>query len=566
LSSWKHADNVALPELRYLSVAIQLSEFELVDQLNDPAQRERSAQLTAAAIRRSREDGKGVWRQATEQAARRFLQVRTMGVAAADLLEDVDRLATRGDPADAIERLDVILKTLPPSLSAESHGMLMMRRGRLATEVDDWDTAVRTLEVAVPLLSSSSRAAEANLLRCFAIGRQWQQQPLVSDLRQRYEDAVVNHLEQFGTEPGSETAREWLVLLWRNSNRIPAAAQLVQLARDTDDAALSSDRLMDASGLLIDAVLSNQEVTEESRSVANELQHATEQVIQSDESTLADAAVVTVAAEVLSILVEPHEGSDWQPIVSSLKRALGSLQSTPSTTVPGVSRPNVVSETIRNARRLCLVGLLISTARSSADSNDVERFLVELGQLPDGDRLFAASVTAFCLRPNDQLRAGDVVLANAIPLLVPDIESTDMTLTQLLVVLKMATASSMVNGDVALVDAIVNRIMKLRPDESDMLDIATALTVSDAAGGKKVLPPSADIRAFWRRLVADSDSGSDMWLEASLQLANAEFVTGDKARAQQIVRLAEILAPNWGSTERMARANSLKLRMTGAEQ
>ena len=85
------------------------------------------------------------------------------------------------------------------------------------------------------------------------------------------------------------------------------------------------------------------------------------------------------------------------------------------------------------------------------------------------------------------------------------------------------------------------------------------------------VPPQTDRKAgdrglisFWQKIRNQSKSGDDLWLEASLRLAEAATVDGSRKEALRMLQVVSVLHPNWGTPARLQRANALQKQLESA--
>jgi hypothetical protein len=70
---------------------------------------------------------------------------------------------------------------------------------------------------------------------------------------------------------------------------------------------------------------------------------------------------------------------------------------------------------------------------------------------------------------------------------------------------------------------------------------------------------------FWKQAHKRTKRGQDLWLEASLSLAESAIFHNDKNEARKIIGVVKVLYPEWGSEARKARADRLEKLLTSSE-
>jgi hypothetical protein len=105
---------------------------------------------------------------------------------------------------------------------------------------------------------------------------------------------------------------------------------------------------------------------------------------------------------------------------------------------------------------------------------------------------------------------------------------------------------------------------------------STSLTpqqLSQLAAVAAVLPPQANrnpaagpgLISFWQKIRNQSKSGDELWLEASLRLAEAATVAGSRKEALRMLQVVSVLHPTWGTPERLQRATDLQKQLESAQ-
>ncbi|HCP12410.1 MAG TPA: hypothetical protein DIT89_08770, partial [Planctomycetaceae bacterium] len=104
-------------------------------------------------------------------------------------------------------------------------------------------------------------------------------------------------------------------------------------------------------------------------------------------------------------------------------------------------------------------------------------------------------------------------------------------------------------------------LLQLTPAQlSQLSGVAGSLSVRTSAD------PSArrTLVSFWQKLRNQSRPGDDLWLEASLRLAESTAIEGRRQDALRMLQVVNVLHPEWGRAERKQRAAMLQKQLESA--
>jgi hypothetical protein len=115
-------------------------------------------------------------------------------------------------------------------------------------------------------------------------------------------------------------------------------------------------------------------------------------------------------------------------------------------------------------------------------------------------------------------------------------------------------------------DLALEQLAELSLDDQQLASVAALAALPQGGQSGSVADTmSAQTLAvrqrFWERVRERSKSGSDAWLEASLQLAMLSHTNRRPEEALRIVRVVDVLHPDWGNTERKQRAAELRKQL-----
>lgn len=555
--------------MHYLACEVALADFELIDQLSDTSQRGRAAESVEERLQRARSATQGVWRDAVERTALRFDHVRILGVAAADLLESVDRFVADGDAAAAARELDRILRQLPAGISSTAEGMLRTRRGELSVSLQEWPEAAGHLSEARALLTTAGRddlAAAASALRCYAIGRHWQQELDDRQRQQEYDLALVDHISRYPKAPPTATVREWLIRLRRHTQPLSAAAELLHLAEQRGTAANAATDMTHAAVLLIQRISGPGDLTESQPDadpiVQSFLEHEWWSRTSADDSTPESTVAFAMRTLVVLFVDGPPDG-DWQQSAEVLRAGLRELPSAASATDSSQHTENrhpASDPPLSTVPPLIRTGLLLCEARGSVDSSRTTPLIRDLSGRPFSDRRTAARLLAPQLRAETP-RPGDTAIAQAIQRLLDPRDVAGLAASDALELLPTLLRAAEVTGRSESAAAVLDRLADENLSANELTRIGSLLN----SFGRCDTPPLSllvePVRTFWIAMARRNAQGSDAWLEASLQRAQLESDCGNLELARRMLGIMSVLAPRGPSAPWPARIDALRTRI-----
>lgn len=593
------ADIANASELRLLQLHARLALCELLSEIELPR---RSGELSLAEAEAAFQALKaelspllrGVWQERLQYCERRLELVLLAGAVGADAIEAVSALLTANDTAAAMLRLEQITRL--PAASRELRALAMMQIGELLLRESRWTDAIGQLETAAAEFAACGRSrqqAAADLLRLYGLAQQRQD-------TSRYLDALNHHIAKFADQPTVDIAREYRARLQRFSRPLDAAGDLLAIPAPKADAtpeavrqhlrklALFGDCLLEASLANITANttgrVGNGSDTATSApaavppaeliaKAANQLQPWLEQIRRAELPEHTIILLQIVSGPLLT--PEFRAGSsvdDWNAVNAQLLPLLVQIQSNAAFPQPPADQPPgkpadqsaddgfdfaaVSARTIATAQTLRLLAasrLLLPAAEIQAAESVLRRYIAAVRR---------EQVLLLLPHLSKSGMPGNAALASFAAELLPPANAPDRNASDLLrdlpVQLRLQQCGGPGEPAAAILEALIRQ--PLSPDQLQqaarfLSTIDPRVMVGVAASPTPSQSPA--VADFWRKVHKQTQSGGQVWLEASLQLASIAAAGGRVGEAQRILRTVSVLHPSWGDIERQKRATEL---------
>ena len=609
---------------RWLKCESLLAMFALVQTLGDEQVASAARKELQQQIRDAKSSTNGVWRECIDRIADRFQRVEQVGSELADILESVDLLAESGHLPAARAALSNVMKSLPNATRIRVRASLSLKAGDLAVRAGDWDSATQNLDEAIVNYNSvqdKNAAAAADILRVFAVGRQWASSPekdrsspagaesQFDEGRLAYVGAIERHLQTYADQSSAATARRWLIQLQKSTDPVSAARNTLLLPETDPTGAATAKRLIEAGNLLLDSFVRT--VPGESRGdVVDLFCEKTKLLLQeSKEPANADASGVSSnvlpSAQACSIL-------EFQLLWLSI------FQPSANTTFEGNAgawnwlavdqQLNSQAADLRDDRDQqwrFLTLKLYASARARLDTAQVQDCCDALVSL-DFEELRNV-LTTFQLLAEAERRNQTASASGSAALKISEAaersntESSDLShggqpltlpgdvlLSRSFLRLASGLLSHGINsgkakngGDESIVT--IADVLTFLPSvavaasvtgDNELLNQLLSYVLSERLSDHQiellanaignldstsVSPQDATVaRTVWTQVLARSKQGSNPWLEASLQLARLNAAEMKQDEAKRILNVVEVLYPDWGSSERKHEASNLR--------
>lgn len=595
----------------WLKLEALLGVRELLGQLNDAVLIQAADQDFQRQWNLIRSSSAGVFADAAMRTQQRYALVSEVGADIADLIEQVDRQRQNGDSMAALRLIEVTLNRLSSGGSGRAVAALNLRGGELLIEQQQWSQAKDKLETADKLyaeLQMHKQQAVADLLRIYVLAKQWAASQNVAadpasaapvaaadsanahrsdDSKAHYVAALQQHLQRFADQATAGRAQDWLLQAVRDERPYLAAGLLLDKSDAEQQPSAKLDLLQQAGYLLMTAApqQSEPDSTAQNISAGNSaadlrlrFQAAAESLAEKLQVYPADQ-LATVQLLLLEFEIRETSASSeqWQQRdqrLSELRKLLNAAD-VPEWAVP---------------RATMLQAL--TAARSSADSATLSRIRQQLLQLDPAWQQTALSflveacggATAANLNNpeagsktssnNDQEMPGSIWLASTCEALIDRLRrqpGPHLTVVQnALRLLPQAALVSRITGRSAVQDQLLQQLLAADLQAAELDLIANALsqttssrsfaassgTAQDSTSQVKAIQPV--VQRFWRQVLQRHAQGSDLWLEASLQLAAQTADAGNSQAARRQLLVVQTLYPDWGDPQRQQRAAALQ--------
>lgn len=570
-------------ELNTLRLAALLSLHELLHKLDASDLRQKTTDEFYSLQRRLIHVNKGVWQECCERIALRFTHVAQFGPEAATAIESVTDLIATGDLAGA----RIVLLNMRPSFERSNPRIaatLSMQAGDLAIRLKDWKSAVSDLASAVSLFRTTNnreQEAASDLLRIYAMGRRWEDESSAAKdegntLEAAYIAAIKQHIADYSDQKTVAKAHEWHAILRRTTDPVAAANELLALADGTPD---DPRLLLQAAEILIQAAFSLAEDREFPNrelltpAIEDWTRHLESLLLKlSDPETTSESfrryyPLLELQKLVFSLRRRWSGQDDWKKLVTETNLHLNAIaalniQDAADHAWVGLSRElqDQIGVTTAYAQGILALGALRQLLGADAIAEPRE---VLLQQSTENKR----HVTEFLLHQSGDTGAatpGDPQLGFLVIELLQNGHSMPVPTDRMLLQLPLLLRGSEVANNFKTFDLMIEDLTARPLTDQQLQTIAAVLerrSRMKAGGGN----PTEVVKLFWRKLLERSDSGTDQWFEASLQLAEIAARENQVKEAQKVLNVITALHPDWGKPDRQLRAAALKARLESAQ-
>ena len=536
-----------IQQLEWLKLEAVLGLRELATQLDDPDLLQSTAEQFAIQAKALRETNNGVFRDAGETTIRRYELVDEVGSEVANLIEQIDRERSSGDNDQALAQINQSLNRLTASRSPRARAALLLRAGETHIALQDWDAAFQRLQTAEQMFGTidmPSQQAVSDLLRIFCEGQLWAAATAPEvDHKQRYITSLEHHLVKFADQATALRAREWLLKVVEPDSPYRAAAIAMDLFESGQPHDKQITALLHAGGLL--SALNAGAATPE-ESLIRRFQDNV-RVIEANRGHYPSGLVAAVELcdlefDITAFSANAGKAEDWSEMYSQLSHISAEV-------IPLES--DAVNAT--NQLRLKLLDAIIA-ARNSAGEERLQKAGQELQMVSKTATLPVVSFLSrqFGVR---QLSVGDIWLARTTQQIISQAlqDTTQPAMPeaarQLLPHIVRVTD---VTGETTLRSQALQLVLSAPLNDKQLAEVAAAISQST-----NVRSNDATLKQFWHEVIKMNKQGTDIWLEASLQLAT--IASADrKAETLKQLDVIQTLYPDWGTAGRKERALALR--------
>lgn len=587
-------------ELKVFRLECLLQLYELLFKLPDATSSSEMKKNTAGEFNalRNRVEASlsGPWSERCRQISLRFHRVGQVGPEIADVLEDVDALRNQNQFEAAIEQLQKIVDRVPTEQQT-LRASVNLELGQLLLKQQRWAAAETALQESSTLFVSSGQtddAAAADLLRIFSIGQQWQKASSSDSantsttltyqeqaIASRYRSALDSHIQTFVTSATTRKALEWRALLDLESSPLTAAADLIQSTETSSDATQQpvSDaeqvlRLAMAAEALLNLRLRGQTLSQDEqsrlRSLVATLQERS-QIRPTNESGESESHLIFDGLQLALMICEPKaDPAFWETndakarnILESLSRLESSKKQDSSLAGLGVHRHRLRAA----CEDVCHAILIASCFRRLEDLKQIEPSRAAIIARPRRERDRSVALLACQLSNAEPSAAGSPQLARFLTQLVlePSPDDQNETNSVLISRLKLLKQLCVFSNDWKPYVDTLDRLTKRNLTERELDQISELLFLSDPQRKIDESVSKAEM-SFWHAVQKRTKRGDDLWLEASLRLAEGNYRTGNKSEALRILNVVNALFPSWGNESRQKRAVRLMELVKGKQE
>lgn len=541
--------------VQWLKLESILGLRELAIQLEDAELLHETAQKFKAQMLAVQQTGVGVFADAADATVRRYELVDEVGSEVADLVEQIDQQRNSGNDDVALALIERSLDRLSATRSPRARGGLLLRAGEIQIAKQQWAAAAGRLQAAGPLFAGegmSPQQAIADLLQIFCQAQIWA--AAASDakgpqqLKLGYVAGLEQHIAKFADQPTANRARQWLLKVLEPDAPHRAAGVAMDLF---ESQSLVVDRLaalLRAGNLLSVLNLSAAKTPDPGlvvrfRELANVVQ------VESAEAP-GDFPAGQVAAVALCVLefdaaaVGVTGADQWKRLDDRLQGIAAELAGLDSNDGFGTTRLRwKLLETVAGARNSAAADRL----------QIVRRELLALSAAQKSWLPVVAFLSAeFRVQPS---RVGDIWLARTAEALISQALATQSPVAStddICDLLPHIVRAADVTGESGLRSTALQRVFSAPLDERQLADVVSAISQTSQVGGGG----DPALLKMWRDVIRQNVQGSEIWLEASLQLATIISLK-EPAEARRQLDVIQTLYPDWGNAARQKRASSL---------
>jgi tetratricopeptide (TPR) repeat protein len=487
-----------------------------------------------------------LWIPSVHQDAARSLiasckLIRTVGSEVAGLIEDVELLQASGEQEHALRELHRALRLLPPDASLRSRGAICLAIGELHISKEMWSPAINSLQLAQEHFSQARLpefASRSDLLHAFCLGQQWRKEPDDGQLHADYVDALIQHRIQWNDQVSWDTATDWLIQVTQQTDPLLACELLQEVAQRT---AVNADQLdaLTRWGMLLEAHWSQSPVSQISqrrRDLVDSFLKACGDVDREPDELASEKAGLRLLELVISTDAQTA-WKQWTTIASEL---------------PGIRRQLQTPSAETQARFTELQ--LVATSRTSTDPDVQEQLRNVVCSQHSVQPLPAAIRLGRFLTNTGLILPGDSFLAATIEKLIQQQLELPTSPPELLTMFSLTCLTGRLTPNQNLKEQVLSLLLEQNLTAVQVKLLADTLLKSNVSTDSE---SANDLMQLWHRIRAESPEGSDMWLEACLQLAQIRSQKGQTQQAAQQLRVTSVLYPEWGAAERLGRVTQL---------
>jgi len=567
------------PQLLLLRLHALLRRHELLLEMqNASADRQQSLLNTATEFQQLAQklltQTSGVLLETTQRLQQRFALSLQVGPKAASTLERINERITAEDYQTARSEL----RQLAASSGQQSViAYTLMQAGELSLRLADWTAALTELEQSTAAFMQQqdpARAASADLLRLYCLGQLWTTAPDKEKTTRQaaYRDAVERHLQNYAKQNTAPAARLYRIRYLRSKDPLLAADDVVWLLQQKSPAPTAP--LLDQSSLL--ALLADLLITQAASQTApaDEKNRPHLQQLSSTfrefntsptppEHPAATALSLQLAATVLWQTNSETPASDWQLLARTTDSAIAQQVNTisPADSENSPRLPDDFAELQQRSLTAARSARLLAACRLLEPDNIVTPILQSLSDSsPELRQLALLLLLPHISQPGEP---GTPQLAARLSRLHQSLHQPADSVDQKLQWLSVEARLTNISGNTETLVKHLTELLLLPLNPQQLSQLATVAQTLPAIT-RKNQPATNQLISFWQKIRSQHKSGDDLWLEASLRLAEATAADGRRNDALRMLQVVSVLHPAWGNPARLQRANALQKQLESA--
>ena len=568
------------PQIQLLHLHALLRRHELLLELQKSSPQQQQSLLSTATefqqlAQKLLPQTSGVLLEATQRLQQRFELSLQVGPAAATTLEQIsERIAAADFQTARSELRQLAASSKQQSVSAFS----LMQAGELSLRLGDWNAALTELEQAASAFlqqQNPARAASADLLRLYCLGQLWTAAPdPEKPIRQTaYRDAVELHLKNYSAQKTAFDARLYRIRYLRAEAPLPAADDVVWLLQQNITTTPSSQP--DQTTLL--CLLADLLITHSASHAATpnsghnphqqQLLNTFREYDALNPHTDHPALTARSLQQAATVLWQPATDSnaiDWQQLARAADTALALPLNNDSAT--DKHNTHRLPDDFPELQQRCVTAARCTRLLAACRLLEPDTITTPLLQSITASNPELRSLAIQLLLPHthDPAMPGTPQLAARLSSLHQSLRQPTDALDQQLQWLSLEARLAKTSGNT---EPLIRHLTEL------LQQSLTPQQLSQLAAVAAVLPPQANrnpaaspgLISFWQKIRNQSKSGDELWLEASLRLAEAATVAGSRKEALRMLQVVSVLHPNWGTPERLQRATDLQKQLESAQ-
>jgi len=567
------------PQLLLLRLHALLRLHELLLELqNSSADRQQSLLNTATEFQQLAQkllpQTSGILLETTQRLQQRFALSLQVGPKAASTLERINERIVAEDFQTARSEL----RQLAASSTQQSViAYTLMQAGELSLRLADWTAALAELEQSTAAFikqTDTARAASADLLRLYCLGQLWTTAPDTekSTRQAAYRDAVELHLRNYAEQKTAPAARLYRIRYLRSTEPLLASDDVVWLlqrkfASETPPLPDQTSLLTLLADLLISQAASQTPPADEkTRQHQQQLISTFRELSNSPPPPEHPATTVLslqLAAAILWQTNSETPASDWELLARTTDTALAQQFTAMQ---PASSKNNSpLVDDFPELQQRCLTAARSARLLAACRLLEPDTTITPLIQALSESSPDLRKLALLLLLPHisDPREPGTPQLAAQLSHLHQSLRQPNDSIEQKLQWLSVESRLTRVSGNTETLWKQLNELLLLPLNPQQMSQLAT-LAAALPPNTRKNQTTGNELISFWQKIRSQHKSGDDLWLEASLRLAEATAADGRRRESLRMLQVVSVLHPAWGNPARLQRANALQKQLESA--